>query len=155
MRQTMRPRGLSISGAILVGLVAVFAAGGCASAQTAGAGQGSAVQGYLVRQDFSDCTNRDVSKVYSPLVGGSIWVTRMPDGTTGVKVALTVTPNTTYHFFLKCVRLLGDITTDGEGIANVSFVFPTNSVGAVFAFDMYPEGAPLGNKYQSTQIAFP
>jgi hypothetical protein len=24
----------------------------------------------------------------------------------------------------------------------------------VFAFDMYPEGAPLGNKYQSIQIDF-
>ena len=155
MRQTTRPRGVSVTGAILVGLAAVFAGGGSAAAQTAGAVQGSAAQGYLVRQDFSDCTNSNVSKVYSPLVGGSVWVTRRPDGTTGVKVAMTVTPNTTYHFFLKCVRLLGDITTDGEGVANVSFVFPTNSVGAVFGFDMYPEGAPLGNKYQSTQIAFP
>jgi hypothetical protein len=24
--------------------------------------------------------------------------------------------------------------------------------GAAFAFDVYPEGAPLGNKYQSIQI---
>ena len=51
-----------------------------------------------------------------------------------------------YHFFLKCVRLLGEITTQGDGSATADFDFQTNSAGDVFAFDMYPEGAPLGDK---------
>jgi hypothetical protein len=52
------------------------------------------------------------------------------------------------------VRQLTDITTDDEGVAVVSFAFPTSLVGAVYAFDMYPEGAPAGNKFQSAQVAF-
>jgi hypothetical protein len=111
-------------------------------------------QVYLIRQDFSDCTNSNVPNVDSPAVGGNVWVTRQSDNTAGVKVAMTATPKTTYHFFLKCVRLLGDITTDEEGVANVSFTFPTNLTGPVFAFDMYPEGAPAGNKFQSSQVKF-
>jgi hypothetical protein len=67
---------------------------------------------------------------------------------------MTVTPNTTYHFFLKCVRLLGDITTDPEGIGLATFTFQTSDVGSTFAFDMYPEGAPSGNKFQSMTVHF-
>jgi hypothetical protein len=52
------------------------------------------------------------------------------------------------------VRQLGDIKTDDEGIGEAVFTFQTNSTGAVFAFDMYPEGAPAGNKYQSAQVNF-
>ncbi len=111
-------------------------------------------QVYLVRKDQSNCTNSDVPNVNSPLVGGNVWVTRLHDGNTSVKVAMTAKPSTTYHFFLKCVRQLTDITTDDEGVANVSFAFPTNLVGPVYAFDMYPEGAPPGNKYQSAQVSF-
>jgi hypothetical protein len=111
-------------------------------------------QVYLVRQDFSDCTNTNVKNVDSPQVGGNVWLTRDSSGTTQVKVALSGTPTTTYHFFLKCVRLLSDIKTDDEGIANVSFSFPTNAVGNVYAFDVYPEGAPAGNKFQSAQVSF-
>jgi hypothetical protein len=107
---------------------------------------------YLVRQDFSDCTNANVSTNDPSLIGGSMWLVRNPDGTIAVKVAITSKPNTTYHLFLKCVRQLGDITTADEGEGSGNFSFPANSVGSVFAFDMYPEGAPLGNKYQSTQI---
>jgi hypothetical protein len=51
------------------------------------------------------------------------------------------------------VRLLGDIATDEEGAANVSFAYPTNSVGNLYAFEMYPEGAPPGNRYQSAEVA--
>jgi hypothetical protein len=58
------------------------------------------------------------------------------------------------HFFLKCVRPLADITTDDEGVAIASFAFSTNLVGAVYGFDMYPEGAPAGNKFQSAQVSF-
>jgi hypothetical protein len=111
-------------------------------------------QVYLVRKDQSDCTNSDVPNVDSPLVAGNVWVTRLHDGNTSVKVALTATPNTAYHFFLKCVRHLTDIKTDDEGVAVVSFAFPTSLVGAVFAFDMYPDNAPAGQKFQSARVAF-
>jgi hypothetical protein len=67
---------------------------------------------------------------------------------------MTARPSTTYHFFLKCVRQITEITTDEEGVANVSFTFPTNLVGAVYAFDMHPEGAPAGDRYQSAQVSF-
>jgi hypothetical protein len=109
---------------------------------------------YLVRKDQSDCTNSDVPNVESPLVFGNVLLTRLHDGNTSVKVAITATPNTTYHFFLKCVRQLTDITTDEEGVANAAVAFPTSLVGAVYAFDMYPEGAPAGNKFQSAQVKF-
>src|SRR5262245_57051945 len=72
-------------------------------------------QVYLVRKEQSDCTNSDVPNVDSPLVAGNVWVTRLQDGNTSVKVAMTAKPNTTYRFFLKCVRPLADITTDGRG----------------------------------------
>src|SRR2546423_8834825 len=68
----------------------------------------------LVRQDFSDCGNGNVSP--SGYVGGTAWVVRGADGTTTVKVGITAQRNTTYHFFLKCVRILGDIQTYEEGV---------------------------------------
>jgi hypothetical protein len=108
----------------------------------------------LVRQDFSDCSNSNVNANNPSLIGGMVAVVRQPDGTTAVKVAMTASRDTTYHFFLKCVRLLGDITTDDEGVADVMFTFRTNEAGSVYAFDMYPEGAPAGNKFQSMQIDF-
>jgi hypothetical protein len=108
----------------------------------------------LVRKDQSDCTNSDVPNVDSPLVAGNVWVTRLHDGNTSVKVALTAKPATTYRFFLKCVRPLADITTDDEGVAIASFAFPTSLVGVVYAFDMSAEGAPPGNKFQSAQVSF-
>jgi hypothetical protein len=106
----------------------------------------------LVLQDFSDCTNSNVSDKGGEQ--GQVAVVRNSDGTTSVKIAMTVKPDTTYHFFLECVRQLGDIKTDDEGIGEALFTFPTNSTGPVFAFDMYPEGAPAGNKYQSVQVIF-
>jgi hypothetical protein len=156
MGQTTRVGGLVIGGAILIGLAAAAAMSVSAVAQigrpVADANQR---QVYLVRKDESNCTNSDVPNTDSPLVGGNVWVTRTTDGQTNVKVAMTAKPTTKYHFFLKCVRLLSDIWTDDEGVANVSFAFPTNSAGNVYAFDMYPDGAPPGNKYQSAQVVFP
>jgi hypothetical protein len=111
-------------------------------------------QVYLVRKDQADCTNSDVPNDNSPLVVGNIWVTRLHDGNTSVKIAVTAKPNTKYQFFLKCVRPLGDITTDDEGVATVALAFPTNLVGTVYGFDMYPEGAPAGQKFQSAQVSF-
>jgi hypothetical protein len=109
---------------------------------------------YLIRQDQSDCSNGNVSDQDPSMIGGAVWVVRGSDGKTTVKVAITGTANTTYHFFLKCVRILGDITTWDEGEGNGVFSFTTNEVGNVFAFDMYPEGAPSGNKYQSVQVKY-
>jgi hypothetical protein len=109
---------------------------------------------YLVRQDQSDCSNTTVPKADSPAADGLLFLSRGNDGNTTVKVAMTVSPKTTYHFYLKCVRQLGDITTDEEGVGMATFTFPTNSVGPIYAFDMYPEGAPPGNKFQSATVAF-
>ena len=156
MRPTTRMRGWMRQEALWVVVIAAIASNLSALAQipTARPTDPNQRQVYLVRQDQANCTNSDVPNVDSPLVGGNIWVTRLHDGNTSVKVAMTAKPSTTYHFFLKCVRQLTDITTDDEGVANVSLVFPTNLVGAVYGFDMYPEGAPAGNKYQSAQISF-
>jgi hypothetical protein len=106
----------------------------------------------LVRQDFSDCENGNVSP--SGYMGGTAWVVRGADGTTSVKVGITAQRNTTYHFFLKCVRKLGDIQTYDEGVGEAIFSFRTNEIGNVFAFDMYPEGAPTGNKYHSVTVKY-
>jgi hypothetical protein len=110
----------------------------------------------MVKQDFSDCGNSTVTPTPSPAqVGGEAEVTRRDGNVTTVNVRLTrVAPNTTYHLFLKCVNLLGDIKTDAKGRGNNTFTFQTSTIGPVYAFDMYPDGAPLGNKYQSIQINF-
>lgn len=107
----------------------------------------------LIRQDQSDCHNGNVNDSDPSLIGGTVWVVRS-GGITRVKVAMTAQPNTTYHFFLKCVRILGDIKTEDEGVGFGSFEFQTNSSDNVYAFDMYPEGAPPGNKYQSVQVKY-
>lgn len=109
---------------------------------------------YLVRQDFSDCTNSNVPNTDGPNVGGFVKVIRGTDGNTQVAVALTGTPNTSYQFFLKCVRQIGTVTTGDEGIGSGLFTFPTNQAGNTFAFDSYPTGAPAGNKFQSAQVNF-
>jgi hypothetical protein len=111
-------------------------------------------QVYLVRQDQSDCTNTTVPSGDSPNVGGNLWLTRDSSGNTTVKVAITASPDTTYLFNLKCVKQLGTITTGDEGEGIASFTFPTNSVGATYGFDMYPNGAPAGNKFQSATVNF-
>jgi hypothetical protein len=105
----------------------------------------------MVQQDFSDCSNANVSP---GTIGGTAWVVRGSEGITRVKLGITAKPNTTYHFFLKCVRILGDITTQEEGEGIATFEFRTNEVGNVYAFDMYPDGAPAGNKYQSVQVKY-
>jgi hypothetical protein len=119
------------------------------------AAQATTAEVFLIRQDSSDCTNSDVSANDPSRIGGTVWVVRNANGKTGVKVAITAKPNTVYHFFLKCVTALGDVKTEDEGEGSANFEFPTSSVGAAFAFDMYPEGAPAGNKFQSIQVKFP
>jgi hypothetical protein len=109
---------------------------------------------YLMQQDQSGCNNADVHVGDWSKQKGAVWVTRGSDGTTTVRIGFTGKPNTSYHFFLKCVRLLGDIKTEDEGEAQASFQFPSNAVGDVYGFDMYPEGAPSGDKFQSIQVNF-
>jgi hypothetical protein len=138
----------------LIGLAALTHPTLAQTAAPQGAGDNQSKIVGLVPQDFSDCTNGNVVDNGNWTKGGLAYVSRNTGGTTTVKVSATLTPNMTYHFFLKCVRLLGDIKTDEEGLANAEFSFQTNSVGNVFAFDMYPEGAPAGNKYQSVQVSF-
>ena len=144
---------ISVAGAQAPKPPSNLAAGDPPAAQ-ANSVQAGLVQVYLVRQDYSDCTNTTVSNVDGPGVDGDIGIVRNPGGTTDVKVAMTASPDTTYHVFLKCVRQIGDVTTGDEGTGIDTFSFPTNIVGNIFAFDVYPEGAPPGNKFQSVQVVF-
>ncbi len=108
----------------------------------------------LVRQDSSDCPNGNVSDADPSRIGGTAVLVRNGDGTTTVKVAITAQPNTRYNFYLKCVRILGSLPTYDEGEGMAEFSFRTNETGNVFGFDMYPDGAPAGNKFQSVQVKF-
>jgi hypothetical protein len=108
------------------------------------------VKTYMIRQDQSDCNNSNVNANNPSLIGGSVWVLRQSNGSTTVEVAITGTPNTTYNFYHKCVGQLGTITTQDEGEG--SAVFTTNMSAGLVTFDMYPNGAPSGNKFQSVPI---
>jgi hypothetical protein len=142
-----RARACTTTAAIL-SIVALGIAGGVANAQNAPT---KTVEVGLIAQDFSDCTNTNVKDDPNRIRGGLIKVSRAGDATQ-VAIAMTANPNTTYHFFLKCVRLLGEIKTDGEGVGTGQFAFSNASTGPVFAFDSYPEGAPAGNKFQSVTV---
>ena len=133
-------------------LVSVFCAGGfvCAFAGSAMAQSVTSVS--MVQQDFSDCTNANVKDNGGAAPGGTVWIVRNGDGSTGLKIGISATPLTTYNFYLKCVRQLGTIKTDEDGAGEAIFTLPSGGVGQVFAFDMYPDGAPAGNKFQSVQV---
>ena len=141
--------------AMLIGLAfATMAQTAAAQPASPTAGNPNLREVSLIRQDQSDCQNGNVSDQPPNQISGTAYVVRDPDGTTSVKVGITAKPNTVYHFFLKCVRILGDIKTYDEGDGIATFTFRTNEAGNVFAFDMYPEGAPPGNKYQSVQVKY-
>lgn len=108
------------------------------------------IETFLIRQDFSDCNNSNVSANNPSLIGGAIWILRQSNGSTTIKVAITGTPNTTYDLFHKCVGQIGTITTLDEGIGEGTFQFQSNP--GILTFDMYPNGAPSGNKFQSVPI---
>ena len=108
----------------------------------------------LVHRDTSECSGNDVPNTDSASVRGTIWATRLFDGNTGVKVAITARPNTVYHVMLKCVRPIGDIKTDEEGVGNLSLAFPTNLAGPEYSFELAPDNAAAGSRYQSAQISF-
>ena len=97
MRPTTRMRGWMRQEALWVVVIAAIASNLSALAQIPGArpSDPNQRQVYLVRQDQANCTNSDVPNVDSPLVGGNVWVTRLHDGNTSVKVAMTAKPATT------------------------------------------------------------
>jgi hypothetical protein len=117
-----------------------------------GSPRDATAQVFLVRQDFSDCMNSDVTVTDPSLIVGTVWIAQHSDGNTAVKVAITAEPNTTYRFNLKCSGQLGELTTEDEGQGWGTFSFPTRSIGTVYAFEM--QGIPAGSKYQSTQVQF-
>ena len=139
---------------LVVAGVAVLLAASVGSSNLAAAK--TRVLTYMVKQDWSDCSNANVDPNTAPAqAGGEAMVTLRATGKTEVNVRLVrVAPNTKYHLFLKCHYALGDIKTGGAGRGNNTFFFPSGAAGTVFAFDMYPDGAPLGNKYQSVQVNF-
>lgn len=109
--------------------------------------------GDLIRQDFSDCGNSNVTNSDPARDGGNISITQTPAGATTATVEITRgTPNTSYDFYWKCQRQLGTIRTDtnGFGFGHFEFQAPPNQI---LTFDMYPDGAPAGNKFQSTPVA--
>lgn len=112
-------------------------------------------QATLIRQDFSDCGNANVTINDPTKIGGVAFVSPGTDGNVNVRVEFTSKPNTKYNFFLKCVRQIGTVTTSDEGVGIADFTFPANAAGATFAFDMYPDGAPAGDKFQSIPARLP
>jgi hypothetical protein len=110
------------------------------------------VQVSLIQQDESDCTNTTVKNDPNRTRGGEIFVTKQ-ESSVDIQIGLTAEPNTTYHVFLKCVTQIGDLVTgdEGAGVATFSIATPTSP----FAFDIYPDGAPSGNKFQSMTVTLP
>lgn len=104
----------------------------------------------MIRKDMSDCSNSDVNGSDASQIGGSVTVTRHSDGSGTVALALSRgTPDTVYRLSLKCVRGLGDVRTDASGSGSNSFRLDASDMHGNIAFDMYPDGAPSGNKFQS------
>ena len=113
----------------------------------------TAVTVALVRQDEGSCTNDNVADTGSAVLAGSATVSPETSTTTTAALRLAgATPNTSYHVYLKCFRQLGMMRTDANGNAGRTFDFPTDAVGAVIAFEIFPEGAPPGTKLQSLAV---
>ena len=140
-----------ISRPLLVAIILALA--WLAAAQPARAQSGSLQgSGALVRQDSSDCGNNNVSPSNPSLIGGTVTIAQTVAGATTATVQITRgTPNTTYNFFWKCQRGLGSVQTDANGAGTAAFNFQATP-GQVLTFDMYPNGSPPGNIYQSVRI---
>lgn len=144
---------LGCSGAIIPGIVSAQVHNGISSTTSPSMQRVS-----LIRQDFSDCVNSNVTKepALPNKTGGEILVFKSEfDGKLFIETRLdNGTPNTKYNIFLKCHQKIGEISTDNRGIGRIVSALPLNIVPAVFAFDIYPDGAPAGNKFQSLPIRF-
>jgi hypothetical protein len=106
----------------------------------------------LIRQDDGgDCQNSAVPNDPDRTVG-SVMCQRQDDGSTVVSINCSLKADRTYNFFLKCVRLLGTIATDDEGVGYGKFVFNTGEAGDVYAFDCYTEQPVAGDIYQSCTV---
>jgi hypothetical protein len=104
----------------------------------------------LVRQDEGSCTNDTVADTGSAAVAGSVTVSLETSSTSTAAIRLAgASPNTSYRIFLKCFRQLGTLRTDASGNAGRTVEFPTDAAAAVYAFEVFPEGAPPGSKLQS------
>jgi hypothetical protein len=113
----------------------------------------TAVTVALVRQDEGSCTNENVADTGSAVVAGSVTVSLETSSTSTAAIRLAgVTPNTSYRIFLKCFRQLGNLRTDASGNAGRTVEFPTDAAGAVYAFEIFPEGAAPGPKLQSLSL---
>jgi hypothetical protein len=110
----------------------------------------AAVTVALVRQDEGSCTNDNVGDTGSAVVAGSVTVSIETSSTSTAAIRLAgASPNTSYRIFLKCFRQLGTLRTDASGNAGRTVEFPTDAAAAVYAFEVFPEGALPGNKLQS------
>ncbi len=107
----------------------------------------------LVRQDEGSCSNETVVDNGLAAIGGSVTVSPESSIATiaGIRLA-GVSPNTSYRIYLKCGRQLGTLRTDASGNAGRTVDFPTDAAGAVYAFELFPEGAPAGSKLQSLSL---
>lgn len=107
----------------------------------------------LVQKDSSDCLNSDVTSQGTKL-GGFVTITQLDDKSFTANVLITSgTKNTKYNLALKCVKGLGSITTNAYGVGYANILLGGSTLaGTSYAFDMYPDGAPSGNKYQSLQF---
>jgi hypothetical protein len=145
----MRSRGSVVAAAVALGLVGSLGASAQSLPQIDQEGWA-----YLVRQDMSDCDNQNVNASDPSLIKGTVGLVKNQDGSMLAKVGITGTPNTRYNFYLKCVRQLGTIQTYDEGAGEGLFMIPPGTARNIITFDMYPDGAPGGNKFQSTQATF-
>jgi hypothetical protein len=113
----------------------------------------TAVTVALVRQDEGSCTNDSVADTGSAVVAGSATVFHDTSISSTAAIRLVgMSPNTSYHVYLKCFRQLGMMRTDADGNAGRTFGFPAEAGGPVIAFEISPEGAPPGTKLQSLAV---
>ncbi len=136
-------------------LISAFDGNACPGTLPATAVRGTTA--YLVTKDSLSCTNDDVAANPSNVIGAvTVFLIQSGPAKGKAKVVARINgaaTNTTYHFFQKCIRSLSDITTDGSGDGAGIFNLPAVS-GAFLAFEMFPEGSPAGNKYQSVRMSF-
>jgi hypothetical protein len=157
----MRQQAHATSGGVLAGAIALLALVTPVAAQEtavqdspwAAPTSDEGVKASLIQQDQSDCLNTTVQDDPNRIRGGEIFITPAGGGNIDVQVALTADANTTYNVYLKCVRQIGVLVTTDDAIAVETFTIP--DPGAQFAFDIYPDGAPSGNKFQSMTVNMP